>query len=245
MKQIFLLLIFLSLICKASFAYSPMESRPLKERVELANYVFVGVIEKVIAIDDQNHEINDDRLPPVSNFSLLQVHVEESLSTPSWHPTRPLIAAVSGAWGSVREMRTRLIGQRAIYLTNMEQLPEWGPIFVASYGYFLSEPMEKKAEIQKWVKTNAAGGELWNHFEQLAQCLRMARTIKIGMTRAEIEKLLYRVEQSEAKRERYVFRKLPYISLDIEFDRRTTTQVDDLDTVTNVSKPYLEWIATP
>lgn len=242
MKYLFILLSTICLLPQMTFASQPMEPRPLKERVESATYIFVGVIEKIIAVDENFREIPDDKLPEISNFVLLQVRVKESLTSPDWHPSKPVIAGFGGIWMSVKEMKERQTGESAVFLTNMVQIPQWGPVLVPSYGYFLNEPMEKKAEIQKLLKPNTEGGELWNHFERLAQCLRDAESVQVGITREKVETMLYKVWEPTTQKEKYVFKKYPYVTMEIEFARKLTTRDDALDTVTQVSKPYLEWV---
>ena len=239
----FLTLFCLCLFARLSFGYPPMETKSLKERVEMSNQDFVGVIEKVIAVDDNYHEIPDAELPDISNFVLLQVRVEESLTSPDWHPSKPVIAGFGGMWVSVKEMRDTEIGSRAIYITNMVQLPHWGPVFVPSYGYFLNARVEDKGEVKKLVKVNTESGQEWNHFDRLSQTLRDAEAIHIGMTRKEVEKLkiIYNVDRPEGASEKYSFFKSPYMFVDVEFARHFPAKEDESDTVKQVSKPYIEW----
>ena len=242
MKQIFTLLC-LCLFTKFSFGYQPIEPKSLKERVEMSNQIFVGVIEKVIAVDENYREIPDAKLPGISNFVLLQVRVEESLTSPDWHPSKPVIAGFGGMWMSVKEMREKQIGSRAIYITNMVQIPQWGPVFVPSYGYFLTTKEDDKGEVKKLVKVNPASAEEWSYSDRLSQTLHDAEAIQVGMSRKEVEKLriLNQVRQLEGNTEKYSFFKSPFIFVDVEFVQRFPTKTDELDTVKQVSKPYIEW----
>jgi hypothetical protein len=117
----------------------------------------------------------------------------------------------------------------------MGQMPPWGPVLAVSYGYFLHVSLNQKAEIQKLLKPNVEGWEALSHSDWLAQCLRDADAIQDGMTRKQIEAVVY---EDNGK---YVFKKSPYLRMDIEFKRHLATSISELDTVARVSKPYLEW----
>ncbi|RYZ63917.1 MAG: hypothetical protein EOP09_16835 [Proteobacteria bacterium] len=162
--------------------------------------------------------------------------MEESLTSPKWHPVKPVIAGYGGVWVRLKETRKEMIGKRAIFITNMHHLQHWGPIFVPTYGYFLTEPVEKKAEIQKLLKISSEDNESWSQFDQMAQYIRDSESITKGTTREKVEKLLHHVGRSSETKDKYAFNRSPYVTLDIEF-----TRINGRDTVVSVSKPYIDW----
>lgn len=88
--------------------------------------------------------------------------------------------------------------------------------------------------------------------EWIASSLREIQKIKVGMTRADLLKV-FTTEGglSTGLRRTYVYRKCPYIKVDVEFDAvgrpardaegRVTQVEGDRDTIIKISKPYLEW----
>ncbi len=86
----------------------------------------------------------------------------------------------------------------------------------------------------------------------ISDSLREMKTIEVGKTRADLLKV-FTTEGglSTGLRRTYVYRKCPYIKVDVEFDAvgrpardaegRVTLEEFDKDTIKTISKPYLEW----
>ena len=86
----------------------------------------------------------------------------------------------------------------------------------------------------------------------IADSLREMKTIEVGNTRADLLKV-FTTEGglSTGLRQTYVYRKCPYIKVDVEFEAvgrpaqdvegRVTLEKSDKDTIKTISKPYLEW----
>ena len=90
------------------------------------------------------------------------------------------------------------------------------------------------------------------HTEWVAESLREINTVKVGMTRAELLPV-FTTEGglSTGLMRTYVYRKCPYIKVDIQFDPvgrpahdvegRVTLVESDQDLISQMSKPYLAW----
>jgi hypothetical protein len=82
--------------------------------------------------------------------------------------------------------------------------------------------------------------------EQISAILRDCEKIKPGMTRAQLLKV-FTTEGgiSSARHRRFVYRRCPYIKLDVEFKLSAPDQdvLDErmTDTISKISKPFLEW----
>ena len=86
----------------------------------------------------------------------------------------------------------------------------------------------------------------------ISDSLREMKTIEVGKTRADLLKV-FTTEGglSTGLRQTYVYRKCPYIKVDVEFEAagrpardaegRVTLEKSDKDTIRSISKPYLEW----
>ena len=85
----------------------------------------------------------------------------------------------------------------------------------------------------------------------ISDSLREMKTIEVGKTRAELLKV-FTTEGglSTGLNRTYVYRKCPYIKVDVEFEAvgrtardaegRVTLKEDDRDKIKSISKPYLE-----
>jgi hypothetical protein len=74
--------------------------------------------------------------------------------------------------------------------------------------------------------------------------IRQWQTLKRGMTRADLEKILQTEGGLSSIQERlYVWRSCPYIKVDVQFNPTSPGQKDELptDTVTSYSKPFLQY----
>jgi hypothetical protein len=95
---------------------------------------------------------------------------------------------------------------------------------------------QKSEENTKWVSDS----------------LREMKTIEVGKTRADLLKV-FTAEGglSTGLSQTYVYRKCPFIKVDVEFEAvgrpardvegRVTLKKSDKDTIKSISKPYLEW----
>lgn len=89
-----------------------------------------------------------------------------------------------------------------------------------------------------------------NHTEWLAESLKEMETVKVGMTRADLLKVFEgEGGLSVPERRRYVYRKCPYIKVDVEFElaggRGGIRSVEGpADKIVKISKPFLEWTIT-
>lgn len=86
----------------------------------------------------------------------------------------------------------------------------------------------------------------------ISDSLREMKTIEVGKTRADLLKV-FTTEGgiSTVFSRTYVYRKCPYIKVDVEFENvgkptrnaegRVIIEESDKDTIKTISKPYLEW----
>jgi hypothetical protein len=91
------------------------------------------------------------------------------------------------------------------------------------------------------------------HIKWLADSLREMETIKAGNTRSDLLKV-FTTEGglSTGISRRYVYRKCPFIKVDVEFepvgrpardtDGKVTLDEDSRDVIKAISKPYLQWM---
>lgn len=86
----------------------------------------------------------------------------------------------------------------------------------------------------------------------IAERLQEIKTIQVGNTRADLLKI-FTTEGgiSTALKRTFIYRKCPYIKVDVEFEAvgraernaegRQTSVEDNGDRIKSISKPYLEW----
>ncbi len=95
------------------------------------------------------------------------------------------------------------------------------------------------------VAPSRAGEEIdKNLTKQISDVLAECKKIAPGATRAELSKV-FTTEGglSTATRRTFVHRRCPYIKVDVDFNLSDPKQRHELptDTVSKISKPYLEW----
>ena len=90
------------------------------------------------------------------------------------------------------------------------------------------------------------------HTEWIAESLKEMETITVGMTRADLLKV-FTTEGglSTGLNRTYVYRKCPYIKVEVEFEAvgrpardgegRVTLEEANGDVIKKISKPYLDW----
>lgn len=264
---LFLFYSLVSLFITTVNADSPIDRKlpPFKERVQAGSYVFAGVVEQVIALNN-NLQVMDEKSVS-SKHKLLQVRVTESLTPFDWHPEKPVLVHISDGWRDTKEMRKALIGKQSIYVTGMVLLPPWGPVFVEPFDSQIVESLDNLEEARKAVKANPTGAQQWAQLNWISQCLKEVETIQPGMTRAEVNKLLRQatilfvpgatspgVKKGTYNLKRYALIKCPLVTVEVEFapaaapsagSKTLVTQTEhSTDKVIHVSKPSLEWVYT-
>src|SRR5438128_1538390 len=83
-----------------------------------------------------------------------------------------------------------------------------------------------------------------DHAQWVSKSLKAIQEIKIGMTRADVERLFAREGGISTRTQRtYVYRECPYIKVDVEFepDSSVSGSASPKDKITAISKPYLGW----
>jgi hypothetical protein len=80
------------------------------------------------------------------------------------------------------------------------------------------------------------------HTEWIAVTLRTMQTIKLGMTRSDLMKV-FATEGglSTTSQRTYVYRRCPYIKVDVKFAASSRGEELPTDKIIQVSRPYLEW----
>jgi hypothetical protein len=97
----------------------------------------------------------------------------------------------------------------------------------------------------KMVLPKEPKGDL-EHTELVALWLREMQTIKVGMTRKQVLDV-FTTEGGLSSRtwRTYVYRRCPYIKVDVEFNPvgNESDMLDERpeDVVTKISRPYLQW----
>jgi hypothetical protein len=82
---------------------------------------------------------------------------------------------------------------------------------------------------------------------EIGNVLKECQTIKPGMTRAELSKVFSTEEGglSTAKHRTYVFHDCPYVKVDVDFNlsdpKQDVLEERPTDTISKISKPYLDW----
>lgn len=85
-----------------------------------------------------------------------------------------------------------------------------------------------------------------NLMTRISEILRECQTIGPGTMRADVEKI-FTTEGGffVPMHQRYIYRRCPLIKVDVDFNRSQPNQSDidprPTDTVSKISKPYLEW----
>jgi hypothetical protein len=99
------------------------------------------------------------------------------------------------------------------------------------------------------VPTHGGAGVDQDLTNRISDILTECQKVKPGMTRAELSKV-FTTEGglSTAKHRTYVYRTCPYIKVDVDFavfdPAHNVTQERPTDTISKISKPYLDWSIT-
>ena len=84
------------------------------------------------------------------------------------------------------------------------------------------------------------------HTEWIATALRSIQAIKVGMTRSELMKVFtteggFEFKSATTSQRTYVYRKCPYIKVDVKLAISSPYEDLPTDKITELSRPYLEW----
>ena len=85
-----------------------------------------------------------------------------------------------------------------------------------------------------------------DHTEWIASALRSIQTIKIGMTRSELMEVFtteggLEFKNATASQRTYVYRRCPYIKVDVKLAISNPDDDSPTDRITEISQPYLAW----
>lgn len=87
-----------------------------------------------------------------------------------------------------------------------------------------------------------ACGQDSNHVQWVAQTIKTMQTVKVGMTRAQLERVFVTEGGLSTTAERtYVYRGCPYFKVDVQFETDPANPNRESDKITRISKPYLDW----
>ena len=84
------------------------------------------------------------------------------------------------------------------------------------------------------------------HTEWIATALRSIQAIKVGMSRSELMKVFtteggLEFKSATTAQRTYVYRKCPYIKVDVKLAITSPNEDLPTDKITEISRPYLEW----
>lgn len=84
------------------------------------------------------------------------------------------------------------------------------------------------------------------HTEWVATALRSIQTIKAGMTRSDLMKVFtteggLEFKSETTSRRTYVYRKCPYIKVDVKLAISSRNEDLPTDQIIEISRPYLAW----
>ena len=84
------------------------------------------------------------------------------------------------------------------------------------------------------------------HTEWIASALRSIQAIKVGMTRSDLLKVFtteggLEFKNTTISQRTYVYRKCPYIKVDVKLAISGPHEDLPTDNITEISRPYLQW----
>jgi hypothetical protein len=135
-------------------ATSPPIPKPLDERVKMASHIFVGVAEDIWIIDSKGRKVE----PQPKGVDLdqaieMSVRVNEVLYPDNWHTNTSIRVLYGGGFFGVSDARQEFVGKELIYLTAQSNVRPTD--FVASYGWNLTETLDKRAGIEALITGRA------------------------------------------------------------------------------------------
>ena len=144
-----LILVGLVIAFAAASAITPPPPLPLKERVQRASHIFVGTA-LTLRVVDKNGEVKPQpKTLDIGQGAEMQVRVDEVLTPGAWHPKEPVIVGFAGGFFSVQQMQKDFVGKKLIFVTT-QNAAGFGP----SYPWHLTEPLDKRAEIEGIIRDN-------------------------------------------------------------------------------------------
>jgi hypothetical protein len=87
------------------------------------------------------------------------------------------------------------------------------------------------------------------HTKWIANAMRSIEAIQVGMTRRDLMKIFtteggLEFKDETTSRRTYVYRKCPYIKVDVTLAIANPAVDLPTDTITTISRPYLQWTVT-
>jgi hypothetical protein len=80
------------------------------------------------------------------------------------------------------------------------------------------------------------------HVPWVEKSLETMHSVKVGMTRAELEKVFVPDGGlSVPEKQTYVYRECPYFKVTVAFKTDAANPVDKNDRIVRISKPYIDW----
>ena len=135
-------------------ATSPPVPKSLDERVKLASHIFTGVAEDIWIVDRNGRKVEPEpRFTGLDQAIGMKVRVDEVLYPDNWHTNASVTVLYGGGFFSASETRREFMGKKLIYLTMQNNLRTGN--FTASYGWDLTETLDKRAEIEGLIAGNA------------------------------------------------------------------------------------------
>jgi hypothetical protein len=135
-------------------ATTPPRPRPLDERVQMASHIFVGVAEDVWIVYRNGDKVEPQ--PQVTDLGQLiemSVRVDEVLYPGDWRTNASVRVLYGADFFGTSDTHKQFVGKKLIYLT--VQRNGQNTNFVASYGWSLTEPLDKRNEIETLIRRNA------------------------------------------------------------------------------------------
>jgi hypothetical protein len=140
-------------MCTSARAISPPIPKPLAERVKAATHIFVGTAKDAWVVDTDGRRVTlerDDADPFAQQGIEIKVHVEEILRPADWQPKTNVSVRIGGGFFGAPGFRERLVGKKFIYITVAD-----GSVYRPSYGWDLTEPVDKKSEVEGLIKAQS------------------------------------------------------------------------------------------
>ena len=135
-------------LCGVVYAMLPPPPKPLSDRVKLASHIFVGTAKELWVTDEKGKRVTPEpESLKLDQGAWVAVEVNEVLRPESWSAKTNVLVQLPPGLFSVRQLRGELVGKKLIYLTKTN-----GATFGASYGWNLTEPFDKKSEIETIIK---------------------------------------------------------------------------------------------
>jgi len=118
--------------------------------VQRSSHVFVGTATGLRVVEcTTGREITPPpKILDIGQCAELHVTVHETLKPSGWSQKEPVTIRFGGGFFSVEDLRKQFLDKKLIYLTTQHE-----SYFVDSYPWHLVEPLEKRAEIESFIKS--------------------------------------------------------------------------------------------